>query len=265
MPVMSELLDRAADAVQAATTPAFGNFVGGEWRPSHTRPDLRKPQPGRHARSDRHVRGLGRGRRGDGHPGGRDRVPRLARDPGAQARRDPLSLRSPDVGAQGATRQGDDPRDGQGPGRGPGRCPGGHRHRLPDGRRGPPHVRRYGAIGAARQVGHEHPPADRRGRHHHALELPHGHPLLEDDAGPRDRQHRRHQAGLRHAALRRPARRAHARGGLSAGHRQPRDRLRRRGRRAHRREPRRGRHQLHRQRRDRHADRRTGGASASSA
>ncbi len=36
MPVMSELLDRAADAVQAATTPAFGNFVGGEWRPSHT-------------------------------------------------------------------------------------------------------------------------------------------------------------------------------------------------------------------------------------
>jgi alpha-ketoglutaric semialdehyde dehydrogenase len=33
---MSELLDRATDALTAATTPAFGNFVDGEWRPSHT-------------------------------------------------------------------------------------------------------------------------------------------------------------------------------------------------------------------------------------
>jgi len=36
MPVMSEILDRAADAVSAATTPSFGNFIGGEWQPSQT-------------------------------------------------------------------------------------------------------------------------------------------------------------------------------------------------------------------------------------
>ena len=36
MPTMSDILDRAADAVSAATTPTFGNFIGGEWRPSQT-------------------------------------------------------------------------------------------------------------------------------------------------------------------------------------------------------------------------------------
>ena len=46
-----------------------------------------------------------------------------------------------------------------------------------------------------------------------------------------DRQHRRVQAGHRHAALRDAARRADGRGGLPAGRRQPRHRLRRRGRR----------------------------------
>ena len=56
---------------------------------------------------------------------------------------------------------------------------------------------------AARQVGDEHPPADRRRRDHHALELPDGDPVLEDDARARHRQHRRLQAGQRHAALRR--------------------------------------------------------------
>ena len=50
-----------------------------------------------------------------------------------------------------------------------------------------------------------HPPAARRGRDHHALELPDGDPVLEDDAGPRDRQHRRVQAGR---ATRRTARRS---------------------------------------------------------
>ena len=43
------------------------------------------------------------------------------------------------------------------------------------------------------------PVGDRRP--HHALELPDGHPLLEDDAGAHPRQHRRHQARDRHPAL----------------------------------------------------------------
>ena len=126
----------------------------------------------------------------------------LAADARPEARRDPLPLRRADGGAQGAPRPGDDPGDGQGPRRGPWRRPGRHRHRLPDGRRGPPDVRRHGAVGAARQVGDEHPPADRRRRDHHALELPDRDPVLEDDAGPCRREHGRLQAVERHAALR---------------------------------------------------------------
>jgi aldehyde dehydrogenase (NAD+) len=33
---MSEILDRAADAISTVTTPTYGNFIGGEWRPSET-------------------------------------------------------------------------------------------------------------------------------------------------------------------------------------------------------------------------------------
>ena len=117
--------------------------------------------------------------------------------------------------AQGAPGPGDDPRDGQGPRRGARRRPGRHRYRLPDGRRGPPDVRRHGPVRAARQVGDEHPPADRHRRDHHALELPDGDPVLEDHAGPRHRQHGRLQAGERHAALRDAARRADGRGRAS--------------------------------------------------
>ena len=51
-------------------------------------------------------------------------------------------------------------------------------------------------------------------RDHHALELPDGDPVLEDDAGARGRQHRRLQAGERHAALRDAPRRADGRGRL---------------------------------------------------
>ncbi len=36
MPGMSDILDRAAGAVTAVTTPSFGNFIGGEWRPSQS-------------------------------------------------------------------------------------------------------------------------------------------------------------------------------------------------------------------------------------
>ena len=36
MPTMSDILDRAAGAVSAVTTPSFGNFIGGEWLPSQS-------------------------------------------------------------------------------------------------------------------------------------------------------------------------------------------------------------------------------------
>ena len=75
---------------------------------------------------------------------------------------------------------------------------------VPDGGGGAPAVRRHRPLGAARQVGDEHPRADRRGRAHHALELPDGHPVLEDDAGARHRQHRRASSRRR---TRPPARR----------------------------------------------------------
>ena len=51
-------------------------------------------------------------------------------------------------------------------------------------------------------------------------------PVLEDDARARRRQHRRVQAGERHAPLRGAARRADGRGRLPGGHREPRDRRR---------------------------------------
>ncbi len=51
--------------------------------------------------------------------------------------------------------------------------------------------------------------------HHHALELPDGDPVLEDDAGAGDRQHGRLQAVVGHAALRDAAGRADGRGRAS--------------------------------------------------
>ena len=44
---------------------------------------------------------------------------------------------------------------------------------------------RYSAVRTAGQVGDERPRADRRRRDHHALELPDGDSVLEDDAGAR--------------------------------------------------------------------------------
>ena len=61
------------------------------------------------------------------------------------------------------------------------RRPGSDRHGLLHGRRGPAPVRADDALRAARQVQHEHPPADRRRRRDHALELPDRDP----DAGRR--------------------------------------------------------------------------------
>ena len=153
----------------------------------HLGRDVREPQPGRHDRRRGSLPAGHEGRRGDGHQGGRDRLSDVAPDAGAQARRDPVRVRGADGRAQGAPRAGDDPRDGQGPRGGSRRRPGRHRHRLPDGRRGPPDGRRHRPVRAPRQVGDEHPPAARGGRDRHALELPDGDPVLEDDARPRHR------------------------------------------------------------------------------
>ncbi len=53
-----------------------------------------------------------------------------------------------------------------------------------------------------RQVPDVGAPAGGHRRPHHALELPDGDPLLEDDAGAHPREHRRHQAGHRHSRCR---------------------------------------------------------------
>ena len=71
------------------------------------------------------------------------------------------------------------------------------------------------------------------------VELPDRDPVLEDDARPGRRQHRRVQAVVGDAAVRDPARRAHGRGGLPGRHRQPRHRVGGRGGRRDRRQPRR--------------------------
>ena len=220
-----------------AAVTTFNHFIAGQWSSVHQRRDLREPQPRRHARRHRAVPAGHRRRRRHGDQGGRGRPADVASDARPQARRDPVPVRRPDGGAQGAPVASDDPRDGQGPRRGARRRPGGHRHRVPDGGRRPPDVRRHGPVRAARQVGDVDPPAAGHRRDHHPLELPDRHPVLEDDAGPGDRQHRRLQAVQRHAALRDARRGADGRGRLPARRRQPRDGERRRGRRRDRRKP----------------------------
>ena len=195
--------DRTPPPADDAAPPTFRHFIAGEWCDGVSRRDVREPQPGRHPR--RRSAGSRPGTPADvamAIKAAETAWPMWSADARPEARRDPVPLRRADGRAQGAALPGDEPRDGQGHRRGPGRRPGGHRHRLPDGRRGPPDVRRHRAVRAARQVGDEHPPADRRRRDHHALELPDRDSVLEDDAGARHRQHRRLQAGQRHAALR---------------------------------------------------------------
>ena len=213
-------------------------------RPLHRRGVVRFRRPARRSRAaTRPTRATSSGRFQQGtkadvaqaDQGRRDGLPDVAPHAGPEARRDPVRVRRAHGRAQGATGPRDDPRDGQGPRGGARRRPGRHRHRLPDGRRGPPDGRRDGPVRAPRQVGDERPPAARHRRDHHALELPDGHPVLEDDAGAGHRQYRRVQAVERHAALRDAARRAHARGGLPGRCREPRHGRRRRGRRRDRR------------------------------
>ena len=112
----------------------------------HQRPDLREPQPGRPARRHRALP-AGQRRRRRPWP---SRPPRRPARCGA-ARPPPSAARSCIAFAElmaehkerlsrAMTRE-----MGKVLVRGPRRRPGRHRHRLPDGRRGPPHVRRHGA------------------------------------------------------------------------------------------------------------------------
>ena len=124
---------------------------------------------------------------------------RLSRPPNA-----PRSSTAParsSLRAQGAIRPRHDPRDGQSPRRDPRRRSGGHRRRLLHGRRRPPPLRQYHPLRAAEQVRHGVRMPVGVVRHDHAVELPHGHPLLEAPSRAGLRQHLHHQAGQRHPAL----------------------------------------------------------------
>ena len=128
-----------------------------------------------------------------------------------------------------------DPRDGQGGRRDRRRRAGSHRHGAADGGRGPPPPRPDRAVRAAQQVRDVGPPADRRVRHDHRLELSDGGALVEDSPGARLRQHGRLQARRRSAALGHSFRADARRRRRAARRRQPGDRRRSGRRRAARR------------------------------
>ena len=152
---------RGARMTEVAAPPATHRlFIAGRWVDSVVGRDVRERQPRRHAGRRRAVPG-GHGRRTSRWPS----APRRWRSrPGARRRRPKrgeilyrfgaLMAEHKERLARAMTRE-----MGKVISRGARRRPGGHRHRVPDGRRGPSDVRRHGAVGAARQVGDEHPPA----------------------------------------------------------------------------------------------------------
>ena len=97
-------------------------------------------------------------------------------------------------------------------------------------RRGAAPDRREGRLGASRPRRRDHPRADRRRRHDHAVEFPDRDPRLEDRAGALLRQHRGVQAGRTGAGLGACAVRDHRPLRHSRRRVQPRGRLRLGGR-----------------------------------
>ena len=188
-----EMTDTASPDLAAPTgaPPVHRLFIGGEWAESVSGSEFESVNPA----DTRDV--IGHFQAADAADAAQAIRAAEVAYPGWRATPAPkrgeilLPLRRAHGRAQGASCPGDDPRDGQGPGRGSRRRPGRDRHRLPDGGRGAPHVRRHDPVRAARQVGDERPRAARRRRDHHPVELPDGDPVLEDDAGARHRQHRR--------------------------------------------------------------------------
>ena len=92
---------------------------------------------------------------------------------------------------------------GQDPRRGGRRRAGGHRHGALRRRAGPRRVGRDRAVRAAEQDGVDHPPARRRRRDDHAVELPGRHPVVEVLPGAARRQRHRAQAVRARAGVRR--------------------------------------------------------------
>ena len=208
------------ETLEAPTRPALANCVGGEWRRERVRRDLREARPVAAVRGDRRVPRLRRG-------GCRTRPSTAARaafpELGAGCRRRSaravlIQGRRQRRGARGADRPGHDAEMGK-----PLRESRGEAAR--DGR-DLPLLRRRGVrpVGErVRAVGDrpaplDHPPAARRRRADHAVELPGCDPRLEARARARLRQHRRAQARAGGAADR-PAPRGSAstRPGLPAG------------------------------------------------
>ena len=127
----------------AADAETHRLFIAGEWVDGDVRTDLREPQPGRPARLIGRFAGRRPGRRGDGRSGRpRSALPRWKATPAPKRGEILYAFGALMARAQGAPGPGYHRGDGQGPARGPRRRPGGHRHRLPDGRRGPADVRR---------------------------------------------------------------------------------------------------------------------------
>ena len=210
----------------------------------HLGRDLREHEP-RERGHDRRLPALrrrGRRPRGCRREGGlRGLAPRA----GAEARRDPVPLRTAAERAKGRPGSADGARDGEGAAGGARGRPGSDRHGLLHGRRGPPALRTDDALRAPRQVQHERAPADRGRGRDHALELPDRDSVLEDPARARLRGHGRLQACDRHTDARRALRGAARGSGRAARRRQRRPRRWGRGRHRDRHPPGRARDHAH--------------------
>ena len=226
-------------------TPAK-NYVGGEWRESASGESYEKRSPWRPSQ----VTGVypasdaadGRAAvEAAGHA-----FPAWAALPPAQRAAYFDKAADGDRGSRRADRAGHDGRDGQAAARG---AHGGHarRHHPPLRRRRGLAADRRGlrALGAEPAALHA-PPAARRRRADHALELPDRDPRLEARPGAHPRQHGRVEARLRGAAHRPPRRGGVRRGGAAGGRPQRAHRRRLEGRRRARPAPGRARDLVHR-------------------
>ena len=165
----------------ATTTSAnFKNFIGGEWVDAASGETFESTSPA----TGETIGVFPRSGAEDV-----DRAVAVAKEAFAEWRLVPapkrgeilFRLRAAARAGEGRAHRPDDARDGEGEGRGGRRRPGGDRHDLLHGRRGPAPLRPDDAVRAARQVEHERPPADRRRRRDHAVELPDRDPVVEAD------------------------------------------------------------------------------------
>ena len=146
---------------------------------------LRDAQPG-HGRGPRDLPERDSGGDGRGRPLREGRVREMAEYARSSAWRAAPRGRANLSTEKGGSRADCHDGDGQGHRGRPRRRAGGHRLLRVRGRRGPPHVRRDGAVGTPEQDVPHGPAADRARGPHHALELPDGDPRLEE----RGRAHR---------------------------------------------------------------------------